>query len=182
MANTLPLSKGINSTFFRIFPIGFLDNLKFSGSDFLKQQFSWEWLVEFQWNFVRILAQLVFINSDTKKKGIYNFIFYCRLWLSTTVHIYHQSGSNWSKLVFNRSHSFFKSMWLQLVAVYNWLQLQLKVRFFLVQSSLSPVFFQSYGLDFKTLTVRDTGSEELEMYQAQDNVIWEPSSLHIWIF
>ena len=62
--------------FFCIFPTSFLGNPKFSGSFFLKQPFSWDWLVEFHWNFARILAQLVCINSDTKRNGSIIFIFF----------------------------------------------------------------------------------------------------------
>ena len=61
---------------------------------------------------------------------------------------YHQFGSNRFKPVFNRSHHYFNVIRLQLVAMFNWLQLQLKVRFFPVQSGLSPVFFRFYGPDF----------------------------------
>ena len=56
------------SHFFGIFPQVF-GKSHVSGYYFLKWQFSQEWLVEFQWNFVRIFAQLVCIDSDTKKRG-----------------------------------------------------------------------------------------------------------------
>ena len=70
----------INSAFFRIFfpqgasgPISLL-----------------EWLVELQWDFVRILAQLVYTNSDT---GSITLFFSCWLWFSTTVKV--DFGNQW---------------------------------------------------------------------------------------
>ena len=61
--------------FFGIFPRVF-GKSHVSVYYFLKWQFSQEWLIEFQWNFVRIFAQL-------QKKRAYYFVFF---WLSLIVH------------------------------------------------------------------------------------------------
>ena len=57
----------------------------FQGHISLNSNFFENSSLNFNENFVRMLAQLVCINSDTKKKGIYYFIYSCCLWLSTTV-------------------------------------------------------------------------------------------------
>ena len=55
------------------------------------------------------------------------------------------------------------------------MQLQLKVWFFLVQSGLSPVFFQSYGLDFKTLLIEVPGPNDA-------SIIWAALCLVCMVF